>query len=87
MSIIDRPDVQPAMPTLPASAYRDPAVFERERREILACEWLPFGRSDQLPRLGDSLAATIIGYPVLVVRRRSRRRSSACRKGFPRNMR
>ena len=68
MSIIERPDVQPAVPTLPASAYRDPSLFERERREIFAREWLLYGRSDQLPNPGDFLAATIIGYPVMVVR-------------------
>jgi choline monooxygenase len=68
MSIIDRPDVLPAVPTLPASLYHDPAVFERERREIFAREWLLFGRGDQLPNPGDFLAATIIGYPVIVVR-------------------
>ena len=68
MSIIDRPDVQPAVPTLPASAYRDPALFERERREIFAREWLLFGRSDQLPNAGDFRADTIIGYPIIVVR-------------------
>ena len=68
MSIIDRPDVQPAVPTLPASAYRDPAMFERERRDIFAREWLLYGRSDQLLSPGDFLSATIIGYPVIVVR-------------------
>jgi choline monooxygenase len=68
MSIIDRPDVQQAVPTLPASAYRDPALFERERHDIFAREWLLYGRSDQLPNPGDFLAATIIGYPVIVVR-------------------
>ena len=68
MSIIDRLDVQPAAPTLPATAYRDPALFERERREIFAREWLLFGRSEQLPNPGDFLADTIIGYPVIVVR-------------------
>ena len=68
MSIIDRPDVQPAVATLPASAYRDPAMFERERLDIFAREWLLYGRSDQLPNPGDFLSATIIGYPVIVVR-------------------
>ena len=68
MSIIDRPDVQPAVPTLPASAYRDPALFERERRDIFAREWLLYGRSDQLPSPGDFLSVTIIGYSVIVVR-------------------
>ena len=68
MSIIDRPDVQPAVPTLPAHLYRDPAVFERERQEIFAREWLLFGRSDQLPNPGDFRAAEIVGYPVIVVR-------------------
>jgi phenylpropionate dioxygenase-like ring-hydroxylating dioxygenase large terminal subunit len=68
MSIIDRPDAQTAIPTLRASAYRDPAIFERERREIFAREWLLFGRGDQLPNPGDFLAATIIGYPVIVIR-------------------
>jgi choline monooxygenase len=68
MSIIERPDLPSAMPTLPASAYRDPALFQRERHDIFAREWLLYGRSDQLPKAGDFLAATMIGYPVIVVR-------------------
>jgi choline monooxygenase len=68
MSIIERPDLPSVMPTLPASAYRDPALFQRERHDIFAREWLLYGRSDQLPKAGDFLAVTMIGYPVIVVR-------------------
>jgi choline monooxygenase len=68
MSVIEKADLQTVAPTLPASLYRDPTIFERERKEIFAREWLLFGRSDQLPNPGDFLTGTIIDYPVLLVR-------------------
>lgn len=68
MSKIDRPDAQAVEPTLPAALYRDSVLYERERREIFAREWLLFGRSDQLSKPGDFLTGTIIGYPIIIVR-------------------
>jgi phenylpropionate dioxygenase-like ring-hydroxylating dioxygenase large terminal subunit len=54
--------------TLPASDYRDPAVFERERREIFARNWMLFAWSERLPNPGDYVAGTLAGYPVFVMR-------------------
>jgi choline monooxygenase len=56
--------------TLPASWYRDPAVWERERRAIVAKEWLMFGRAAELPEPGSYLAGEIAGWPVFVIRDR-----------------
>ena len=36
--------------TLPLSSYRDPALFERERREIFAANWMLFSWSERLAR-------------------------------------
>lgn len=68
MSIIDRTEASSVAPTLPASLYRDPGLFERERRDIFAREWLLFARSDQLANPGDFITGTIIGYPIMLVR-------------------
>jgi choline monooxygenase len=68
--ILERPSVANPVPTLPASLYRDPAQFERERQAIFTKEWLLYGRSDQLAKPGDYLALTIVGYPVVVVRQK-----------------
>ena len=59
--------VADAAMTLPASMYRDPAVFERERHAIFGREWLVFARSEQLDAPGACVAATIAGYPLMVV--------------------
>jgi len=53
--------------TLPASMYRDPEVYERERRAIFAHEWLVFARAEQLAQPGACVAGVIAGYPVVVV--------------------
>ena len=53
--------------TLPASWYHEPGVFQRERHGIFAREWLYVGRSTQLGRRGDYLAAAVCGWPVVVV--------------------
>lgn len=54
--------------TLPASMYRDPAQFERERREIFARNWSLFTWADGIPEPGDYVSGVLAGYPVFVVR-------------------
>ena len=53
--------------TLPASMYRDPSVYERERSAIFAREWIVFARAEQLTTPGSCVAAVIAGYPLVVV--------------------
>jgi choline monooxygenase len=59
--------VADAAMTLPASMYRDPAVYERERRAVFAREWIVFARAEQLATAGTCVAGTIAGYPLVVV--------------------
>jgi choline monooxygenase len=56
-----------AATTLSASLYRDPEVYERERRAIFGREWLVFAPAEQLATPGACVAATIAGYPLVVV--------------------
>jgi len=56
-----------AATTLPASLYRDRDVYERERRAIFGREWLALARAQQLAMPGACVAATIAGYPLVVV--------------------
>jgi choline monooxygenase len=53
--------------TLPASMYRDPDVYERERRSVFAREWLVFARAEQLATPGACVAGVIAGFPLVVV--------------------
>ena len=55
-------------PTLPAAWYRDPEIFERERRAIFARNWALVARVEQLAEPGQFVAETVAGYPVLVLR-------------------
>ncbi len=57
-----------AMETLPASVYRDPDVYAAERRAVFGREWLVLARGDEVPGPGTSVAKSIAGYPVVVVR-------------------
>jgi choline monooxygenase len=61
--------VKPVAPkTLPASVYRDPDIYERERRLIFARSWLLAIHQAQIPRPGDSVSITAAGYPLIVLR-------------------
>lgn len=53
--------------TLPASWYRDPEVFQRERRHIFARNWHLIGRSEQLAKPGDYVTGDVAGWPVFAV--------------------
>src|SRR4029077_2426098 len=52
--------------TLPASAYLDEAVFERERDRIFARTWQLVARTDELARVGDLKPTTILDEPILI---------------------
>ncbi len=54
--------------TLPASWYRDEAVYQTERREVFGREWLAFARADQVATAGSYVAQVLAGYPLVVVR-------------------
>jgi choline monooxygenase len=59
---------RPAPETLPAALYRDPALYETERRRIFARTWQLAGHESQLAGSGDWLAFTLAGYPLILVR-------------------
>jgi choline monooxygenase len=54
--------------TLPASLYRDPAIYEAERRAVFARSWLLFAHESQLAEPGCTVAAAVAGYPLIAVR-------------------
>ncbi|HEX4158219.1 MAG TPA: aromatic ring-hydroxylating dioxygenase subunit alpha [Rhizomicrobium sp.] len=57
-----------AAETLPAALYRDPSLYETERRHIFARSWQLVAHEAQFPEPGDWLALTLAGYPLIVVR-------------------
>jgi choline monooxygenase len=59
-----------AAETLPARWYRDPAVFEAERRAVFGRTWQLFGHESELAEPGACRAETLAGWPVLVRRGR-----------------
>jgi choline monooxygenase len=54
--------------TLPALAYIDPAIAERERRQVFARHWQLVAHADQVREPGDHAIADIGGVPLLIVR-------------------
>lgn len=54
--------------TLPARDYRDPNLYERERQEIFAKNWMLFTWSERLKHPGDTVGGTLAGYPVFAIR-------------------
>lgn len=54
--------------TLPASAYRDPALYERERKQIFARNWSLFSWSERVREPGDYVSGVSAGYPIFVIR-------------------
>jgi choline monooxygenase len=57
-----------AQVTLQASLYRDPKIYETERRTIFARSWLLFAHEGQLTEPGSYVAAAAAGYPLVAVR-------------------
>jgi Rieske 2Fe-2S family protein len=60
------------LPTLPGRYYTDPAVFEREMRNIFERQWLYVCRSEDLPTPGRFVRAAVGHENVIVVRGRDR---------------
>ena len=52
--------------TLPSSAYRDPGVYEHERRAVWRDEWLLFCPAAHVAERGRYVAADVAGYAVFV---------------------
>ena len=58
------------LPTLPGRYYMDPAIFEREKREIFEKQWLLVCRAEDVPTAGRFVRATAGNENVIVVRGR-----------------
>lgn len=54
--------------TLPAALYRDPALYETERRQLFARSWQLAAHAAQFGSTGAYLTISIAGYPLLLVR-------------------
>ena len=54
--------------TLPASLYRDPENYERERQAIFARNWALFSWSKRVEKPGDFVSGVLAGYPIFVMR-------------------
>jgi choline monooxygenase len=55
---------------LPAEWYHSPEIFQRERRQIFACEWQLLGPVALLPQPGDYVATEVSGWRIFVIRDR-----------------
>jgi choline monooxygenase len=58
----------PAQETAPAAWYRDPALWPIERTQIFGKSWQFLTHESALPEAGSWAAATIAGYPILILR-------------------
>ncbi len=54
--------------TLPALAYTDPDIYERERLAVFRPAWIHVGFAHQFERPGDYLADEVAGWPLFVQR-------------------
>jgi Rieske 2Fe-2S family protein len=58
------------LPTLPGRYYTDPAIFEREKRDIFEKQWVYVCRTQDVPAPGRFVRATVGNESVIVVRGR-----------------
>jgi Rieske 2Fe-2S family protein len=58
-------------PSLPARAYVDPAVYEREKARFFHARWLCAGREEEWPAPGAYALRDVAGESVIVVRDRT----------------
>jgi len=58
------------LPTLPGRYYTDPAVFEREKRNIFSRQWQYVCRAEDVPSPGRFVRARVADENVIVVRGR-----------------
>jgi choline monooxygenase len=54
--------------TLPAQWYTSNEIYEKERKNLFARQWLYFAHESEVPEPGDYLTAEIAGYPLYVTR-------------------
>jgi choline monooxygenase len=54
--------------TIPATWYRDPAIYVLESRRAFADCWLAAGRREQVAQPGSYLTMNLAGEPILIVR-------------------
>jgi choline monooxygenase len=54
--------------TLPSRWYLDPEILDRERERIFRRSWQWVGRSEDVERPGDFVAADVAGEPIVIVR-------------------
>ena len=67
---------------LPPSVYSDPDFYRFELEAVFGSAWLCVGRTEQIPNVGDYLAVTRAGEPLIVVRvadSKIRAMSAVCR--------
>ncbi len=48
--------------------YVEPAIFEHERRRLLARQWLLMGHSCELPKIGSHIVREALGESLLIIR-------------------
>lgn len=53
--------------TLNARSYSDPTLFEQERREIFAKEWIYAADESDFKKPGDYYSTEIAGYPIFLI--------------------
>jgi phenylpropionate dioxygenase-like ring-hydroxylating dioxygenase large terminal subunit len=53
---------------LPPRCYTDPDFYALEVERVFKRNWIPVGRTDQVPNVGDYFTTTRFGEPILVVR-------------------
>jgi glycine betaine catabolism A len=58
------------LPTLPGRYYTDPAIFEREKRDIFSRQWMYVCRAQDVPEPGRFVRVTVADENVIVVRGR-----------------
>lgn len=68
MEIRDRADGYHPTPALPADAYIDPEVFDRERTSIFHRVWTCVGRDEMIPNAGDFFVEDLLGESLIIVR-------------------
>lgn len=58
-----------AIDSLPASWYTDPAIYQAERENIFARQWLYAAHECQMPIVGDYVKVELAGYSLMLIRK------------------
>jgi phenylpropionate dioxygenase-like ring-hydroxylating dioxygenase large terminal subunit len=83
LDVSDRPINHPVgARVLPKEAYMSDAFYEFEKEAVFMHSWLCVGRVQQLPKVGDYIAVTLVNEPILIIRGKDhkiRAMSALCR--------